>query len=62
MTTPVQIALGLVLLAAGAVLALGFPEAELGWFDGRPLGTVLAIVGVLDVAEALWKWRSTERS
>lgn len=61
MTTPVQITLGLVLLAAGAVLALGFPDAELGWFDGRPLGVVLAIVGVVDVAEALWKRRSPER-
>ncbi|GAB3090185.1 hypothetical protein GCM10027215_40590 [Nocardioides zeae] len=44
------------------MLALGFPDAELGWFDGRPLGVVLVLVGLVDVAEALWKRRSGERA
>ncbi|WP_170981596.1 hypothetical protein [Nocardioides dongxiaopingii] len=57
MNPALQTLLGLALLVAGAVLALGFPEQELGWFRGRPLGLVLAAVGVLDLAEAQWRRR-----
>ncbi|MDT9595115.1 hypothetical protein RDV89_18655 [Nocardioides zeae] len=55
MTTALQLAIGVALVAAGAVLALGFPDAELGWFEGRPLGIVLVVVGVIDLVEGLWR-------
>ncbi len=47
-----QLVLGLALIAVGAVLALAFADTEFFWFRGRPLGIVLAVVGVLDLAEA----------
>lgn len=52
-----QLALGVVLFIAGAVLALAFPDTEFFWFQGRPLGVVLAIVGAIDLAEALFRGR-----
>lgn len=52
-----QLLLGLALLVGGAVLALGFPDTEFLWFRGRPLGIVLAILGVVDLGEALWRRR-----
>jgi hypothetical protein len=53
-----QVSLGVALLAVGAVLALGFPDAEFLFFDGRPLGVVLAVIGLIDVGEALWRRRA----
>lgn len=57
MSPTTQTALGLALVATGLVLALGFPDLRLLWFTGRPLGVVLAIVGAVDVAEALGRAR-----
>lgn len=54
-----QLALGVVLVVAGAVLALAFPDAEVFWFQGRPFGVVLAIVGAIDLAEAFSRRRRT---
>lgn len=57
MTRTIQTAVGILLLAAGVVLALGLSDAEL-WWDGRPLGIVLVAVGALRVADALRKRRT----
>jgi uncharacterized membrane protein HdeD (DUF308 family) len=54
-----QLALGVVLVVAGAVLALAFPDTEVFWFQGRPFGVVLAIVGAIDLAEAFSRRRRT---
>lgn len=51
MESTVQLVLGVVLVAAGAVLLLFFRDAEFLWFRGQPLGIVLAIVGAVDLAE-----------
>lgn len=56
-TRTIQTAVGILLLAAGVVLALGLSDAEL-WWDGRPLGIVLVAVGALRVADALRKRRT----
>jgi hypothetical protein len=55
MSFPAQLSLGLALVVAGAVLALGFPDAELLFFRGRPLGVVLVLVGLVDAGEAAWR-------
>ena len=55
MTHAQQIALGVALVVAGLVFALGFPELQFLVFTGRPLGVVLVLVGLLDVGEALWR-------
>jgi uncharacterized membrane protein HdeD (DUF308 family) len=60
-TRTIQTAVGILLLAAGAVLVLGLSDAEL-WWDGRPLGIVLVAVGGLRVADALRERRSEKRS
>ncbi|EID56539.1 hypothetical protein [Saccharomonospora xinjiangensis] len=57
MATKAKVALGVVLIVAGAVLALLFREDEFLWFRGGPLGVVLVVVGVLDLGEALWRAR-----
>ncbi|AKU18625.1 hypothetical protein [Luteipulveratus mongoliensis] len=49
-----KVLIGVVFLIGGLVLALALPDTEFLWFRGRPLGVVLAIVGVLDLAEAGW--------
>lgn len=54
-----QLALGIALVVAGAVLALAFPDTEFFWFQGRPFGVVLAIVGAIDLAEAFSRRRRT---
>lgn len=56
MNVALQSVLGLVLVVVGLVLALALPDTELGWFRGRPLGVVLVVVGVLDLAES-WSRR-----
>lgn len=40
---------GAVLVGIGLVLALVFPELRFLWFEGRPLGIVLAVVGAFDL-------------
>jgi len=57
MSFATQLVIGLCLVGAGALLALGFPETEVLWFQGRPLGTVLGIIGLVDVGEALVRRR-----
>lgn len=57
MSTAAQSALGIVLVVVGLVLALGFADTEFWWFRGRPLGVVLVVVGVVDVAEGWWRGR-----
>ncbi|WGX95643.1 hypothetical protein [Nocardioides sp. L-11A] len=57
MNTATQLLLGVVLVGAGMILALGYPDAELGWFEGRPLGVVLAIIGAVDLGEAVLRRR-----
>lgn len=54
--------LGLVLILAGGVLAFGFPDLKFFWFEGRPLGIVLAILGVLDLLESLRRKPTTSVS
>ena len=44
-------------MVAGAFVAIGFADAQFLIFTGRPFGVVLAIVGALDIAEALYKDR-----
>ncbi|WP_017539360.1 hypothetical protein [Nocardiopsis halophila] len=43
--------IGLVLVAAGAVSALFFWDLEFLWFQGGPLGVLLILLGVLDLAD-----------
>ncbi|MEV7429262.1 MULTISPECIES: hypothetical protein [unclassified Nocardioides] len=57
MSFATQLVIGLCLVGAGAVLALGYPETEVLWFRGRPLGTVLGIIGLVDVGEAFVRRR-----
>ncbi len=57
MSTAAQSILGVVLVVVGLVLALAFADTELGWFRGRPLGVVLVVVGIADVAEGWWRAR-----
>lgn len=52
MTFRAQLLLGVALIALGGGLAIGFPEAEFIWFRGRPLGVVLAILGLVEIGEA----------
>jgi uncharacterized membrane protein HdeD (DUF308 family) len=47
-----QQVLGAVLIIAGGVLALFFPDLEFFWFRGRPLGVVLVVVGAIDLLTA----------
>ncbi|WP_375000354.1 hypothetical protein [Aeromicrobium sp. CTD01-1L150] len=48
-----HLSIGLLLLVTGAVLALGFADAEFLWFTGRPLGIVLVLLGAFDVYQGL---------
>ncbi|WP_019871414.1 hypothetical protein [Salinispora oceanensis] len=48
-----KLALGLALIIFGLVLRLFFPDTELLWFRGEPLGLLLILVGVIDVFQAL---------
>lgn len=48
-----KLVLGLALIIVGAVLRLFFPDTELLWFQGGPIGLVLILVGVIDLLEAL---------
>lgn len=50
-----QILIGVVLIVGGVILATVFGDQEFFIFRGQPLGVVLALVGVADVAE--WWWR-----
>lgn len=56
-----QVSLGAVLLVVGGVLALAFPDTELLWFRGRPLGVVLAVIGLVDVGEAFVRRSRADR-
>ena len=46
-----KLILGLVLVVAGAVLAIFFWELRLAWFQGGPIGLVLIALGVLELWE-----------
>ncbi|EGX56099.1 hypothetical protein SZN_29605 [Streptomyces zinciresistens K42] len=35
------------------MLALFFPDLEFGWFQGRPLGIALVVIGAIDLLEAV---------
>lgn len=52
-----RIALGVVLVLVGALLALVLPELRFLWFEGRPLGILLVIVGVVEGGEAFLRAR-----
>lgn len=41
--------LGPALVVIGAVLAIGFPDLKFIWFEGRPLGILLVILGVWEL-------------
>jgi hypothetical protein len=43
---------GLAAIVAGGVLALLFPDLEFGWFEGRPLGIVLVVLGGIELLES----------
>ncbi|MER7762631.1 hypothetical protein [Streptomyces sp. NPDC097619] len=43
---------GVAAILAGGVLALFFPDLEFGWFEGRPFGVVLVVLGVIELAES----------
>ncbi len=58
MATKARVAVGVVVIVVGVVLALFFSDEEFLWFRGEPLGLGLVTLGVLDVGEALWKGRS----
>ena len=60
MNKPTQLLLGVALMVAGAVFALGFPDLQFLIFTGRPLGIVLVLVGLLDVGEALFRGRNRD--
>ncbi|OEU96414.1 hypothetical protein [Streptomyces oceani] len=44
-----NLTIGVIMLAASAVLLLVFPDTEFLWFEGQPLGIVLAALGALDL-------------
>jgi hypothetical protein len=61
-STPLgQLALGVPLAVVGLVLALAYPDLELAWFEGRPLGILLAVLGVVYTAGALVQRRADGR-
>lgn len=49
--------LGAVLVGAGLVLALLFPELRFLWFEGRPLGILLVVIGVFELGEGYLRER-----
>ncbi|KIZ19541.1 hypothetical protein [Streptomyces natalensis] len=50
--------LGIALICAGAILAIFFWDLKYQWFKGGPLGVLLLIIGVIDLAES---FRSADR-
>ncbi|MBC9718714.1 hypothetical protein H9Y04_39930 [Streptomyces sp. TRM66268-LWL] len=61
MSTAVQRALGAALVVAGLVLVAFFADKEIVWFEGRPLGIVLIVIGVIDIGESVWRGSSRGR-
>ncbi len=53
MSASMHLFTGSLLVLVGAVLAIGFPDAEFAWFTGRPFGVLLAVFGVVDLAQGL---------
>lgn len=51
MSASMHLFTGSLLVLVGAVLAIGFPDAEFAWFTGRPFGVVLVIFGVVDLVQ-----------
>ena len=51
MSASMHLLTGSLLVLVGAVLAIGFPDAEFAWFTGRPFGVVLVVFGVVDLAQ-----------
>lgn len=54
--TPRRLA-GPAMVAIGAVLALAFPDLRFFWFQGRPLGLLLVVLGALEIAETYVRTR-----
>ncbi|GAA3235178.1 hypothetical protein GCM10017691_32360 [Pseudonocardia petroleophila] len=50
--------LGAVLVGAGLVLALVLPELRYLWFEGRPLGILLAVIGAFELFDGYRRERS----
>lgn len=57
MTKPAQMLLGVALVVVGVVVALVVPEKQFLIFTGRPFGVVVAILGAVDIAEAVFRDR-----
>ncbi len=57
MTKPAQLSLGVALVVVGVVVAVTIPETQFLIFTGRPFGVILALVGLLDIAEAVFRRR-----
>ncbi|WP_345455479.1 hypothetical protein [Nocardioides marinquilinus] len=57
MDRTLELVIAVALVVGGLVLALGFADAEFLWFRGRPLGLVLAAIGVLDLVATLARRR-----
>ncbi len=51
---------GALVVVAGLALALAFPEVRFLWFEGRPLGVVLAVVGALEIVDTLVRSRRVD--
>ena len=51
--------LGVAVIVVGGVLALFFRDMEFLWFRGGPLGVVLVLVGILELAESARRGRRT---
>lgn len=52
-----RVGVGVLLVIAGAILALALPEVRFFWFEGRPLGVLFIVIGALEAAEALFRRR-----
>jgi len=53
MRATLHLVTGTLLVLVGVVLALVYPDAEFGWFQGRPLGVVLVVLGVVDLYQGV---------
>lgn len=50
-----QFVLGVVLLVVGLVLVLGYPDDEVLWWTGRPLGILVGALGLVYGGGAVWQ-------
>jgi hypothetical protein len=61
MSATLHLVTGSLLVLVGVVLVLAYPDAEFGWFQGRPLGAVLVVVGVVDLYQGVNERRKGHR-